>query len=406
VIRVLHTSDWHLGATLGELNRDEEHGLFLDWLLATIEAEQVDVLAIAGDVFHQAQPSAEAQRRYYRFLAALQGTRLLRTIIVGGNHDSQARLDAPRDLLDSLDVTVVGGLESIDDPRLAVVVNDRTGAPALGVAAVPFVHEYRLGVRLHAAPAEIAADMRARFGDLYTRVADELATHAPGVPLLAMGHLTCGDVDRAWVGDEIHSVGGSYVLGPDLFDPRYVYVALGHIHGCYPVDETRRVWYSGSPVGIRDKELKTDRNVLLIDLDDAGVCAHRRMPVPRFRDVFDLRGSLGDVLRDLRGLSSDAPLRPGLLVTIHTEEPVPSADDQIRAELDRFPSARRPIRCLATKFVRAARTGTDDAAGTPPAGLRSMHPEEVFERAFRARLGSDPSDADRLRFRTLLTMED
>jgi exonuclease SbcD len=403
--RVLHTSDWHLGATLGDLSRDAEHALFLDWLLAAIESESIDVLLVAGDVFHQAQPSADSQRRYYRFLAALRETRLLRTIVIGGNHDSQSRLDAPRELLDSLDVSVVGGLESLEDPRLAVVVSDRSGAPVLGVAAVPFVHEYRLGVRLHAAPGDIAADMRARFEALYSQVADQLQNAAPGAPLIAMGHLTCGDAERGWVGDEIHSVGGSYVLGPDIFDARYSYVALGHIHRCYPVDPQRRVWYSGSPVGIRDKELREDRAVLVFDVGDGGVGETRKLPVPRFREIFEVAGALDEVVRAIEKISSDAELPPGVLITVNTNVPLPSADDTIRQALERFAPDRRPIRCMATRFVRPVTNDVANPGDRAPIKLGQLTPEQVFIMAFDAEYGEAPTDADLIRFRSLLGEE-
>lgn len=404
--RILHTSDWHLGAMLGDLARDDEHALFLQWLLQTIESESVDVLLVAGDIFHQAQPSAEAQKRYYGFLAELKNTRLLRTVFIGGNHDSQSRLDAPRDLLDSLHVSVVGGLESLDDPRLAIVVNNREGLPVVGIAAVPFVHEYRLGVRLHVAPSEIAADMRTRFTALYSQVADQLQKAAAGVPMIAMGHLTCGNPERAWIGDEIHSVGGSYVLGPDIFDARYQYVALGHIHGCYPVDTTRRVWYSGSPVGIRDQELSVERAVLVFDIDTNGRSAIRRLAVPRFREVFDIKGTLDEVVGKLGRVASEAVLPPAVLLTVYTNTPLPSADDSIRVTLERFAPERRPMRCMATRFVRTAPSEEASRSDAPPMTLGKLSPEEVFVMAFVNQYGEPPLDGDLIRFRSLLGEED
>ena len=97
-MRILHTADWHLGCTLGQnhASRTQEHAAFLQWLLATIQEQGVEVLLVAGDIFDQAQPSAEAQQLYYDFLgqaARLPGLR--RVVITGGNHDSATRLDAP-----------------------------------------------------------------------------------------------------------------------------------------------------------------------------------------------------------------------------------------------------------------------------------------------------------------------
>src|SRR5690349_8399639 len=111
MLRLLHTSDWHLGHTLHDLPRRYEHAHFLSWLLGKLEEEQVDALVVAGDIFDSANPSAEAQQALYKFLAEAR-LRLpaLDVVIVGGNHDSAARLDAPDPLLRALGIRVIGGL--------------------------------------------------------------------------------------------------------------------------------------------------------------------------------------------------------------------------------------------------------------------------------------------------------
>lgn len=113
-MRLLHTSDWHLGATLGGHPRDSEHQRFLAWLLETLKAQAVDVLLITGDIFDTANPPASAQRLYYDFLARCY-TELpaLTLVIIGGNHDSASRLDAPADLLNHLRVRVVRDRKSV-----------------------------------------------------------------------------------------------------------------------------------------------------------------------------------------------------------------------------------------------------------------------------------------------------
>src|SRR5690606_35223811 len=138
-------SDWHLGHSLHEHDRGPEHDAFLAWLLGALDDLDVDALIVAGDVFETANPPAAAQRRWYAFLAeARRRLPALDVVVVGGNHDSAARLDAPRDLLDSLGVHVVGGLPrrgdgAIDVDRLIVPLRDRDGAIAAWVAAVPYL---------------------------------------------------------------------------------------------------------------------------------------------------------------------------------------------------------------------------------------------------------------------------
>lgn len=111
MIKVLHTADWHLGHRLHGIARNYEHRIFLNWLIAKIQYTQADALIIAGDIFDSANPSANAQSLFYDFLIkAKQCSPLLDIIIIGGNHDSASRLDAPSQILENLGIKVIGGL--------------------------------------------------------------------------------------------------------------------------------------------------------------------------------------------------------------------------------------------------------------------------------------------------------
>ena len=143
-MRLLHTSDWHLGHTLYDTSREAEHTAFLDWLLDTLEAQKVDALLVAGDIFDTANPSAEAQASWYQFVArARRRCPRLDIVVIGGNHDSAARLDAPDPLFAALDVRVVGGLPRaqgvVDLERLLVPLRDAQGEVGAWVAAVPYL---------------------------------------------------------------------------------------------------------------------------------------------------------------------------------------------------------------------------------------------------------------------------
>src|SRR6185436_14788764 len=116
-VRIIHTSDWHLGHTLrGEVTREYEHQQFLRWLLETCVAERADALLITGDVFDSATPTAAAERMWFEFLAAARRARPAMDIVaIAGNHDSPARLGAASSVLRELGVHVVGGLPRRDD---------------------------------------------------------------------------------------------------------------------------------------------------------------------------------------------------------------------------------------------------------------------------------------------------
>jgi exonuclease SbcD len=110
-MRLIHTADWHLGHKLHEVDRREEHEAFLDWLVETIREREADALLMSGDVFDTANPSAEAQELWYRFLARCRRRNPdVDIVVIGGNHDSAGRLDAPNPLLRELGVQIVGGL--------------------------------------------------------------------------------------------------------------------------------------------------------------------------------------------------------------------------------------------------------------------------------------------------------
>ena len=126
-MKLIHTSDWHLGNSIHDIDRSPESQAFLDSLRAQIVESGAEALLISGDVFDTVNPPSWAQHQYYRFLASLQGTPCKNVIVTGGNHDSVARLDAPKDVLDALNVKVVGGLPRKEE-NLGSIVFELRGA--------------------------------------------------------------------------------------------------------------------------------------------------------------------------------------------------------------------------------------------------------------------------------------
>jgi exonuclease SbcD len=322
-LRFLHTSDWHLGVSTEGASRRLDHEAFLAWLRSTIDEREIQVLLVSGDVFDQVQPSAEALRLYYRFLGSLTTTCVRQVVVVGGNHDSAARLDAPRDLLGAIDVHVVGGYRSGGEDRLICPVysQDKKSVEAV-VLAVPFVHEFHLGIRTtHFAPSELRAEFTQRFSALYSSLADRANELYPGVPLLATGHLTAfadGQKEPPTREDypfEIHSVGTIQGLPSTVFDERLRYVALGHIHRMLPVG-SGPAWYCGSPIPLNAKEALTPRRVLLVDLDSAteGALRPEVLEIPITRTIRRLEGSPEEIEGELAAATWEEPRPPLLLI--------------------------------------------------------------------------------------------
>ena len=199
-MRLLHTSDWHLGQTLHNFDRAYEHACFLGWLVETIAVEDIDVLLIAGDIFDNANPSAAAHRQLYRFLQQAKArVPHLQVVVIAGNHDSPGRLEAPTPLLEAHGTIVVGnvlrrGDGEIDLERLLVPLHDRDGNTAAWCLAVPFLRPGDLP-RLRAAEGEqpVQDSVRDPYQHgtaLLYRQAHALAREraAAGQAIIAMGH--------------------------------------------------------------------------------------------------------------------------------------------------------------------------------------------------------------------------
>lgn len=425
-LSVLHTSDWHLGASLETASREEEQRRFLDWLLGVIGERRVDLLLVAGDVFHHAQPSAEALSLYYRFLARLGATGCKRAVVVGGNHDSPSRLDAPRDLLGALSVDVVGGLSSAAEVDRCLVPVEIDGTLRAVVAAVPFVHEFRLGVRTTgAAPAEIAQRVGKVFGELYGRLAEGARELSPQVPLLATGHLTVGrPADGLEQGGDdfetpIHQVGGVTSLPPELFGSDFAYVALGHIHRSYPLEGSgRRIWYSGSPVALSVPESRHPRKVLLVEVGDETAedglprVTVEPLPVPVARRIVPVRGSLDQVLARLAeivpdGLGSDE-LQPYAVVDLEVDGYRPGETSEIHRAVAELPAGRRPrVVKVVQRRAGGAGPGLEPEERLLPGRLAELDPEAVFVRLAELDSGGAPPSEELLAaFRAVASQRD
>ena len=396
--RFLHTSDWHLGASLDTASREPDHALFLDWLAQTLTDAQIDVLVVAGDVFDQAQPSAEAQQQYFRFLRQVAQTRVRQVVVIGGNHDSASRLEAPKDLLTAFDVHVVGGLPRGEDGVDACVlpVRDANGHVTAAVLAIPFVHEHRIGVRAaFGGHVDLARVLHDGFAQLYTRVADRAIALYGDVPLVATGHMACAGSQPGDAPLDIHLIGTLGALPASIFDQRIQYVALGHIHRGFRIGQSQ-AWYCGTPVALGVGETKTPRHVLVVQTegDPRGVPKVERLTVPTFRDLHLLRGTADEVTAQLRSLTWTTPL-PAL---IQAEVTVP----QFQPGLNQLLLAAVPegARLVDVRQVRQVVAGAVETA--PTVSLAQLTPEDVFLRLCATR-GEEADPALLTAFRGLLS---
>ena len=405
--RILHTSDWHLGASHEGVSREDEQSAFLDWLLQQLEAHSVDLLLVAGDIFDHAQPSAEAQRMYYRFLAGLSAAGVRAAVLVGGNHDSPSRLQAPEAVLTSLGVHVVGGMFADEETwgRCLFPLRARDGRVELVVAAVPYVHEHRLGIRTSMVdPDTLRQTFKERFTYLYKTLTDQALERGEGAPVVAMGHLSCvgGDVEDAPV--EIHLAGTTDGLPAEVFDPRLAYVALGHFHRMFRVRESR-ARYSGAPIPYSSRDSATPRQVLLVEVTGDGEARVEPLEVPRQRDLLHLSGSYNSLISQLEALTWETPLPPLVQATLQVEAYEPGLEIKLQREVAAAGEGGEvPLLVKVTQERVGAFEGLNQEEG-PTVDLGSLSMEEVFRRLCQSRR-VEPDDALLMAFREVLSPDE
>lgn len=379
-LRVLHTSDWHIGKFLVDKRRDEEFAFFFDWLAETIRERNVDCLLVAGDVFDTCSPSSRMQRMYYHYLKIFMENGCRHIVVTAGNHDPAILLDAPRTILDGMDIHVLGE-PSVENPEFEVVVlRNRQGEAELVVCAVPFLREKYVR---KSAPGESMqmkeANLLQGIYEHYAGVAEEARrvcrSLTSPLPVIAMGHLFAGEESRLRTGDSERQlyVGTLGRVGCEIFDGIFDYVALGHLHQAQMVDEAGRVWYSGSPMPLAFDEAGRQKSVCLVEFDGK-VPRVEIVPVPPCRHLERIEGDWEEIEKKLNALAGK-DLRPTPWVEI-VYNGVNYAGN-LRERLTEFAEGK-PFEILATKDlrVRNALLGQMDFEET----LEELGPEEVFER--------------------------
>lgn len=412
MLRILHTSDWHLGVSLEQAPRQEEHRRFLQWLLDHAIDRAADALVVAGDIFHYMQPSAAAQKDLYTFLAQAAAATPLKTIVmVAGNHDSPSRFDAPREILDALDVHVIGVLGEGDDlfDCLIPVRNDDGEVEGV-IAAVPYLSEARLGVATTQSTATVATQYQRAFTALYADLAARARERYPGAALIATGHMTCttptGQLHDGDFQTPIHQVmRGGGGLPPSIFDG-WDYAALGHIHRKHQVGDSV-AWYPGSPVPTNVIESRTPRFVLEVDFDGGALQRVRQVRLPRWREVYELVGFEEEILDLLKGLTWDSELAPYLYVDRLITTPTRAGVDRfVNFVTQHFQEPRPRIVGFKKRLIEDEHTRREASDERGPSSLDEVTVEEVFEQMYRIKYEAEPPTEILTAFRSLLVEDD
>lgn len=293
-MKILHTSDWHLGRILYGRKRYEEFDAFLAWLAETIHKNEINVLLVAGDVFDTTAPSNRAQELYYRFLCRVAGSSCRHVVVIAGNHDSPSFLNAPKELLKVLSVHVVGSIsEDLEDEVL--VLRNEQDTPELIVCAVPYLRDRDIRV------AELGESIEDKERKLIEGIRNHYATVAAlaeqkrnelgvDIPIVAMGHLfTAGG--QTFDGDGVRDlyVGSLAHVTARIFPTCFNYLALGHLHVPQKVNGSETIRYSGSPLPMGFGEAKQQKSVCQVEFH-SNVASIQLIDVPVFQKLERVKG--------------------------------------------------------------------------------------------------------------------
>jgi len=380
-MRFIHTSDWHLGHELHDQDRRAEHQAFLGWLLALLRREQPHALLIAGDIFHSSNPSAQAVRDWYGFL--LEVSRLQtppQVVVIGGNHDSGPRLDAPRDLLASFRVHVVGNPprtgDKLDPASMIVPIRDGQGALVGRVAAVPYLRPADLPGGED--PDRWIEGARAVYASVLGAVPGD------GLPLVAMGHAYMVGGQLSDLSERKIFGGNLHAFPTDIFPPGVAYAALGHLHRAQKIGGDPRVRYSGSPIPLALDERDYPHQVRVVEVSQ-GVAISRAEAVPRLVAMprFPPEGAatLVEIETALRAWPDDNPAWMEVCV-----RDAPGLPD-LRAWADEI---------VANKRARVLRVGREGAGpggaladGDGPVDLSQWQADDILRHLWSTRHPSD-----------------
>ncbi len=306
-MKILHTSDWHLGRLLYGKKRYDEFEKFLNWLVGFIQTEQIDILIVAGDVFDTTTPSNRSQELYYQFLHQVSTTGCRHIVITGGNHDSPTFLNAPGQLLKALNVHVVG--EMCENPADEVItLCDRQNIPEAIVCAVPFLRDkdvrtVEAGESMDDKSRKLIMGIAKHYQDV-AHIALEKQKNVGAIPIIGVGHLfTSGGTTTDGDGVRELYVGTLAHVDEDFFPSCFSYLALGHLHIAQTVGKAHNKRYSGSPIPMGFNEARQTKKIVVVEFaeGETGITEH---VVPRFQELYKISGVAEAIKAQLAGLKA------------------------------------------------------------------------------------------------------
>ncbi|BBF85360.1 exonuclease SbcD [Aquitalea magnusonii] len=397
-VRILHTSDWHLGQHFMGRSRQAEHQALIDWLLLQVSQHAIDAVLLAGDIFDTGAPPSYARELYNQLVVRLHEARC-QLVLLGGNHDSVATLEESRPLLAYLGCTVVAAVQE-DLSRQLLTLRDKAGQPAALLCAVPFIRardvmQSQAGQSAEEKQLGLQQAIAMHYQSLHQLALQERDRLGLPLPILASGHLTTVGASSS------ESVRDIYVGALDAFPsnafPPFDYIALGHIHRPQQVGGQAHIRYSGSPLPLSFDELGQSKQMLLLELDAGSIASISPLNVPCFQPLCSLRGTLADLQQSIAAALAATPAGQTLWLEVVVE-----GDDYLSDLQSRIQQLLegQPVELLRLRRARSQQRASLQAERST---LDELSPQEVFERRLALEQMDEALAADlRQRYRQIV----
>ena len=368
-MRILHTSDWHLGQNFYSKSRAAEHDAFLTWLLVTAEEHLVDAIIVAGDIFDTGSPPSYARELYNRFVVNLQQTGC-HLVVLAGNHDSVATLNESRDILSFLNTTVIASAGH--EP---FILNQRDGAPGAVFCPVPFLRPRDIitsqaGLSGSEKVRQVLESITDYYQQQYQQACELRADQT--LPIIASGHLTTVGASKS---DAVRDI---YIGTLDAFPaqnfPPADYIALGHIHRAQKIGGSEHIRYSGSPIALSFDETGKSKSVNLVTFADGKLDEVTPLVVPVTQPLAVIKGDFDSISAQLaEWRDADSESATWVDIEITSDEYLHDIQRKIQVITDDL-----PVEVLLVRRSREQRQRI--LASQERETLSELSVEEVFHR--------------------------
>ena len=375
-MKILHTSDWHLGQNFYNKSRKNEHQQFLDWLLQQVVEQSIDAIIVAGDIFDTSTPPSYAREMYNKFVVDCSKLNC-QLVLLGGNHDSVSVLKETQQLLKYMGTDVIPNTND-DYPTQVLTLKGKSGEVEALVCAIPFIRPRdvltsQAGVSGVERQKQLGDAIKQHYASVYQAAVAERENYenASEIPIVATGHLTAMGVQQSDSVRDIY-VGNLDGFAADGFPPAD-YIALGHIHRPQVVAKQDHIRYCGSPIPLSFDELKSTKQVCIVEFEQ-GQRTISQLNVPTFQPLAEIKGDLESIETQLNqyiGLDGDQSV--WLSIEVQTQDYLSDLQERISRLTQEL-----NVEVLQLRRAREKRNQTlnQESAET----LSELSPMDVFEK--------------------------